>query len=223
VAHWAPAKNDTLEAIAREILHNYRRGRSIIAVDGIRGSGTAEFADALADALREHGTTRDGGPVEVVRASIEAFRHPPEQTDAEGVQSGAPSLPGGYDYEAFRRLLVDPFRSGGGTFVVAPGPAGGGTGSPERRIAAPDALLLVDGVFLHRSEVRGIWNFSLWIQVPRELADERAEGPGTATEAERRNRDRDLYWRDADPRSAATAIVDNTDEEHPRRVFADSC
>jgi len=32
-----------------------------------------------------------------------------------------------------------------------------------------------------------------------------------------------LYALEAKPRTAATAIVDNTDADHPRRRFADSC
>ena len=33
----------------------------------------------------------------------------------------------------------------------------------------------------------------------------------------------ELYQREAQPRTAASAIVDNTDYTHPRRRFADSC
>ena len=32
-----------------------------------------------------------------------------------------------------------------------------------------------------------------------------------------------LYQSDADPSEKASAIIDNTDPDHPRRVFADSC
>ena len=31
------------------------------------------------------------------------------------------------------------------------------------------------------------------------------------------------YTADAQPRTRASAIIDATDPEHPRRVFADSC
>ncbi|MEY2847488.1 MAG: hypothetical protein RI885_153 [Actinomycetota bacterium] len=53
MAQWRPAKRDTLEALAGEIIHNYARGGLLVAVDGGRAAATSTFADELAAVLSE--------------------------------------------------------------------------------------------------------------------------------------------------------------------------
>jgi uridine kinase len=77
--------------------------------------------------------------------------------------------------------------------------------------APRDATLIVDGIFLNRPELRALWNYSIWLDGPEEPATPRAAGAHA------------LYQAEADPRARASAIVDNSDPEHPLRTFADSC
>ena len=56
-----------------------------------------------------------------------------------------------------------------------------------------DALLLIDGVDLHDPSVAGLWNYLVW------LAPDRLH------------------------QQPASALVDVSDPDHPRRIFADSC
>ena len=77
---WAPAKIDTLDALAAEILQNNGRGRVIVAVDGVDGAGKTYFADALAEALRRAGHT-------VFRASIDGFHNTRALRYARGATS----------------------------------------------------------------------------------------------------------------------------------------
>jgi uridine kinase len=130
MTRWVPQKTDVLDALADEVLHNYGRGRALIAVDG---HSADTFADEFAAALAARGRT-------VERATL--------------------------------------------------------TGPVATTPDAPDVMLVVDGPSLLRPELRGRWNFSVWL---------------------------DGGERDSASRSAASAIVDNSDAEHPRRVFADSC
>ena len=66
-----------------------------------------------------------------------------------------------FDYSLFRRILIDPFRTAGSTgFVLA--------GFDEQRdqiihqpkwiTAGADALLVIDGLFLNRPDLAGLWN-----------------------------------------------------------------
>ena len=184
MAKWSPARANTLEALAREILHNYPRGRALVAVDGIDGSGSARFADDLAGAFHALGS-------HVVRASMDDFLRPASERNAREGVSARLIYRDGFDYEAFRRELAHPFRSGEPQVPEQPVPVG--------------AILLVDGVFLNRPELAGLWNYSIWLD----------SAPGlVANEA---------YEAEARPRAAAVAIIDNTDIEHPRRIFADAC
>jgi len=74
-----------------------------------------------------------------------------------------------------------------------------GTDIPPRDESNADSLLVASGDEVGALAVSGHWNYTVWL-------DDRND--------ERRNRD---------ARAAASALIDNTDAEHPRRVFADSC
>ncbi|WP_058623461.1 hypothetical protein [Microbacterium testaceum] len=86
--------------------------------------------------------------------------------------------------------------------VVAPFRAGEG-----------DAVLVVDGRFLHTLERRGLWNWSLWLESNPPIGAPRPELP----DADKR------YLATARPKAAASAIVENSDPAHPAQVFGDFC
>lgn len=211
--HWAPLKRDVLDSLADEFLHNYSRGRTVIAIDGIDGSGATEFADALAARVGRNGHG-------VFRASIDDFHRPRPERQARGDDSPDGRYRHAYDYDLFRRVLVEPFKLGGSTgFVTAAWDTQRDIPvEMEWKTGPKDATLVVDGLFLNRPELRGIWNWSIWLEVPRAVAATRAIDRVQHTPAAQ-----DLYWAEASPRTRANAIVDNTDVEHPRRIFADSC
>jgi uridine kinase len=202
-ARWAPQKKDVLAAIADEILHNYGRGRVVVAVDGVEPADTSVFADDLAGAIRLAGHT-------VFRSSIGGFQRPRAERQARGADSAEGMYRDAYDYATFQRVLVEPFRMGGSVgFVPAAFDAQRDAQVEPQWLTGPaDALLVVDGRFLNRPELRGLWNYSLWLEAPRDAS---FTGAGA------------LYWAEAKPRTTATAIVDVADADHPRRVFADSC
>jgi hypothetical protein len=70
---------------------------------------------------------------------------------------------------------------------------------PPRDESNSDAMLIASGDTVGALAVSGHWNYTVWLD------------------------DRNDARRDRDARAAATALIDNTDAEHPRRVFADSC
>lgn len=191
MTRWAPQLTDVLDALAAEILHNYGKGRAIVAVDGF--VGTSEFADHLADALKRAGHA-------AYRASIRHFHYP----RVLRYPAGSLALPATYDLDTLHRVLLDPFRDGGtGSFVLAAFDADRDMPiEPKWITAKPDAILIIDGEQLLGPELRGLWNYSIWVD----------GGPADAE-----------YVKKQKPSTRATAIVDNSDPERPRRVFADSC
>jgi len=200
MARWAPQRRDTIRALADELLQNYSHGRILVGIDGADGSGKTVFADDLATELRSRGH-------EAFRASMDDFQRPRALRYAQGRHSADGFYEDSFDYSAFRRVLLGPFRLAGSTgFQLrffdlkrdVPFDADWTTGPA-------DAFLIVDGLFLLRPELAGIWNFSVWLDAPTDgLGQER-------------------YQREVSPRTAASAIIDNTDHDHPRRIFADSC
>lgn len=189
-----------LRALADEILANYARGRTIIAIDGPLQSGKSAFADDLAAVYRERGHP-------VFRASLEFFHRTRAEQAAFGPDTAERYFRYGFDYSLLRRVLIDPFRLAGSTgFVTAAfDPSRDMRIQPKWLTGPADAALIIDGRFINRPELRGLWNWSAYLEAPvLDAADE-------------------LYQRDDDPRAFATAVIDNTDPFRPRRVFIDSC
>jgi len=95
-----------LRDLRDEISHNYGVGRTIVAVDGIGGSGTAEFADGLAEVFREQGRA-------AFRASIDDFHRPRTERYRRGDSDPHGFYEDSFDYSLFRRVLIEPYRLGG--------------------------------------------------------------------------------------------------------------
>jgi uridine kinase len=201
MAKWVPAKRDVLSALAEEILHNYGHGRAIAAVDGLDDAVTAAFADDLAGALHLKGHT-------VFRASLRDFHRPRKERSSSDIGKPEEFYNDSFDFSVLQRVLVDPFRMGGSTgFVTAAFDYDRDIKINQKWVTGPaDAVLIIDGVFLNRPELRGLWNYSLWLTI----------APDTTPGA-------DFYLAQNEPSSLASAIINNEDADHPRRVYADSC
>lgn len=221
MARWSPSRRAVLEALAGELLHNYGRGRTIVAVDGPTASGKSTFADDLAEALRKRGH-------DVFRASIDDFLRPRADRYAQGRDSARGRYEDAYDYSVFRRVLIEPFGMNGSTgFVTAAWDEHRDRQIEPKWLSGPvDAMLIVDGSYLNRPELRGLWNASIWLDADAAVRAERMRvrdgiEPGT-DRAERYLGAQKLYEK-TKPRDAATIIIDNTDPASPRRIFTDSC
>jgi uridine kinase len=213
------SRKTVITALANEILHNYGEGRVIVAVDGMDGAGKTEFANALAAQLAI-------GHRAVFRASIDDFHQPRARRYARGRESAEGFYRDSFDYPTFKRMLTEPFRTGwiGSFNLKAFDLKRDLPFQPVWSSGPKDAILVVDGIFLNRPELRGIWNYSIWLDVDREVAEARMlERDGRSPNPERYRGGQKLYLEEAKPREAATAIVDNSDFEHPKRIFADAC
>jgi uridine kinase len=213
------SKSELIVGLADEILHNYGKGRAIVAVDGLDGAGKTRFADALAARLGI-------GHRAVFRASIDDFHWPRARRYARGRDSAEGFYRDSYDYETFKRVLIEPFRTGWiGSFVLRGFDLKRDVPfEPVWSSGPKDAILVVDGIFLNRPELKGLWNYSIWLEAEPEVATARMLArDGVEINPERYSGGQDLYLAEAKPREAATAIIDNNDYDHPKRIFADSC
>jgi uridine kinase len=213
------SRSELVASLAEEILHNYGKGRAIVAVDGLDGAGKTVFADALAAQLGI-------GNRAVFRASIDDFHNSRAVRYARGKNSPEGFYLDSYDYETFKRVLVEPFRTGWiGSFVLKAFDLKRDTPFEPKWSSGPaDALLVVDGIFLNRPQLKGLWNYSIWLEADETVAAARMlERDGDSTNVERYAGGQALYLAEASPRTTATAIIDNNDFDHPRRIFADSC
>jgi uridine kinase len=187
-----------LRGLSDEILRQYGRGRMIVAVDGPLQSGKTAFADDLADVLQEKGHR-------VFRASMERFHRSRAAQDEFGDDTAARYHRFGFDESALRRVLVEPFRMGGSTAFVTGvfDPARDAWVAPKWLTGPADAILVLDGRFVLRERLAELWDYRI-------VLDGEPEDPA----------DR-LAYAERDPRSIASAIVDNRDPEHPVRRTLD--
>ena len=141
-----------------EVRHNNGGGRIILAVDGLDGSGKTTFADGFAEVFAEIGAA-------VFRASIDDFHRPRALRYERGRDDPDGFYLDSYDYATFRRVLIDPFLDGAQTsgatgFQLAAFDVRRDAPVEARWVTGPaDAVLIVDGIFLHRPELRGLWNW----------------------------------------------------------------
>lgn len=146
----APAKSETPDVVgdlANIILHLYPRGRIIVAVDGAEATVTRGFADALATAARANGRPVD-------RQSMDKLLELSGATNEAAAGADGSLYDQPVDYGRFRTETLAGFRRG--DFDPAAGAAADAGGA--------DAVLIVDGRFLLRPDLRGSWNYRVWLE-----------------------------------------------------------
>lgn len=161
-------RTSTVAAVADRVLSLRLAHPVRVAVDGRTASGKTTFADELACAI-------SGGGKSVIRASADGFHQPAAVRHRQGRLS-----PDGYyedarDFNAIRKLLLEPLGPDGDrsyatqTFdVERDEPV-----EPEVHQAEEDAVLIVDGTFLQRPELRSAWDFVIFLDVSEDEAHRR--------------------------------------------------
>ena len=192
-------------------------GRPVrVGVDGVDGAGKTWFADALGDALRAEGH-------HVVRVSVDDFHRPARERYRRGRDSAQGFFLDSYDYAALRREVLDPLGPGGDLryrTAVFDHRSDEPVDAPQRT-APPDAVLVVDGIFLHRDELQHHWDVSVFLDVPfaetyRRMAVRDGCPPDPHDARNRRYLDgQRLYLSACRPAQRATLVVDNTDPAAP--------
>ncbi|WP_282360715.1 uridine kinase [Arthrobacter sp. AL05] len=191
-----------------------------MAVDGVDGSGKTSFAANLAFEIQNR-------PVIVIHS--DDFLNPSPVRHAKGCTSPEGFWKDTYNYAALQDQLLAPL-----------GPKGDGWYSPASYdsatdrmkqaefVRAPlDALVVVEGMFLHRDEVTSYWDASVFLDVPFTVTAARmAVRNGSNPDPEHPTMRRyiggqRLYFDAARPWERATIVVDNSDFTSPRTIRPD--
>jgi uridine kinase len=86
--------------------------------------------------------------------------------------------------------------------------------------ASEKAVLLVDGVFLLRPELRQYWDFSIFLDVTFDVATQRmATRDGIPSDNRRYVDGQRLYLNECRPQSLARVVIDNNDIANPVLFF----
>lgn len=207
-----------MELVAAELQQLLPPTRAIVAIDGPDGSGKSTFAERLGHHL---------GPRPVIIVHLDDFLNTAIVRHARGRFSPEGFWLDSYDYTAFCSSVLEPLDGNGDTwfrpacydreadaFVVA-----------DPVLAPAHAVIMVEGLFLHREELAHRWTASVFLDVPfEETARRMAARDGTHADPlhssmRRYVEGQRLYYAAARPWERASLVVDNSGPE-PRMISA---
>jgi uridine kinase len=217
----ASASRREVLAQLSELILAVRRPHPVrVAIDGPDTAGKTTLADELAPVIRASGRS-------AIRASVDDFHRPRSERHRRGADSALGYFEDAFDYHALRSCLLAPLGPGG-DLRYRPAVFDFRT---DTRLAGPslvapvDAVLLVDGVFLLRSDLRDAWDVRIFVwvefdEILRRAARRDTDLFGSAAAVERRYRTRylpgqELYLSTERPQLAADVVVDNNDPSRP--------
>ena len=155
----SPARDAVLEAVARRSTQCGDPTRcSLVAIDGIDGAGKSTFADELARVLRADG-------VAVIRSTTDSFHNPRSVRWTRGKASPDGFYLDSHDLATLRRVLLEPLSATPPQPYRAAAfdePSDSPVVATEERADA-GSVLLFDGLFLQRPELRRYWDLVVWL------------------------------------------------------------
>lgn len=184
---------------------------TIVAIDGVDGSGKTTFAHRLAEVY-----VQCGWPVHVVH--MDDYLNPRAVRYRLGRESAEGYVADTYDLAAFRQHVLQPLRDSDDRAIllrwfdhrqdarvhVDP------VGVPD------DAVVIVEGMFLHRDDLAGVWDVSIFLDVAFQVSVGRmATRDGSSPDPEHPTNRRyvegqRLYLDSCEPRDRATHVIDNS-------------
>lgn len=192
-----------------------------VAIDGVTAAGKTTFADELAAEVAARGRPS-------IRISMDGYHQPRARRHRRGRYSAQGYYEDAYDFSSLRERVLVPL-----------GPAGDRRYCPaiidlasdealghQTSVAAPNAVLIVDGTFLLRPELIHHWDQCVFLNTPFAEALARGlsrdgESLGGAAAArtlyERRYHAAcRLYLETLKPAERASIVVNNDDVDKPR-------
>ncbi len=210
-----------MKSLAERVLDNVGPGRRLVAIDGVDGSGKTSFAANLIAEINER-------PVIIIH--VDNFLNPASIRHARGRSSPKGFWEDTYDYHSLIDHVLEPLKANGN-----------GQYSPasydvqmdkfrlaDKALAPSNALIIVEGMFLHRDELVSHWDCSMFLDVPFiETAARMAVRNGSNPDPEHPTMNRYVggqrqYFEAAKPWERATFIIDNTDYLSPKLIDAGS-
>jgi uridine kinase len=190
-----------------------RRGRpALVAVDGVDGSGKTTFAHGLAEAYES-----TGRPVHVVH--LDDYLNPRAVRYRLGRGSPEGYLADTYDLDALRTHVLQPLRSRGGGRTIQVRWFDHRADAPvhvDPAAVSDDAVVIVEGMFLHRDDLAKQWDVSVFLDVPfRTSVARMARRDGSDPDPEHPSNHRyvqgqRLYLATCQPHQRATWVIDNS-------------
>jgi uridine kinase len=212
----SPARSRLLDEIATQLPESVDGACVLVGVDGPDGSGKTIFADELASVVGAHDRP-------VLRISLDDFHNPREIRHRRGRDSPVGFWLDSYNYPRFIADVLDPLSPTGDRRYrpIAHNLQTDAVLDPPWRSAPERAVVIIDGLFLHRDGLADRWAFSIFLDVAFHVAVARmAARDGTVPDPDhpsmRRYVDAQrIYFSECSPKARATVVVDNADVTEP--------
>lgn len=187
-----------------------------VAIDGVDGAGKTVFGDELSYLLQPFGR-------QVIRASVDSFHNPRHIRYKRGASSPEGFFRDSYNYKALITYLLRPLSPDGSRrfHKSAFDHRTNAAVVSDEEYAEPSAILIFDGIFLHRPELQAFWDFSIFIDVDFTISIPRGaqRGEGSpdplALSNQRYVQGQKIYLSECNPKVHASVVVNNEDLEKP--------
>jgi len=225
-----PERDAVLDVVADQVC-THTQDRVLVGIDGRSGAGKSTFGDELASTLRERGRV-------VIRSTTDSFHRPRNARLNRGAASAEGYFLDSHQLDRIVDELLIPFRHGADEVLFAAFDEPTDTPLQEVIDVTQHAILVHDGLFLHRPEFATMWDVSVYLDADERrdaewlkflLDDLPAGSTERAAELDRRlgaarwpryRQGRSSYVDDVAPLRRATVAVDNNDLTHPRVLDA---
>lgn len=216
-------RSQFLFQLTKRILRIERSHPTRVAIDGIDAAGKTILADELAPLLAARHRP-------VVRASMDGFHYPRAFRHRQGADSPVGYFEDSFNLAAVIHCLLKPLGPGGNRVVrtaVFDHLTDSPLDTPPAQVSN-SAILLFDGVFLMRPELRDYWDFTVFLDV--RFAESLARAMtrdktllGTVVGIKQRYEQRyipgqRLYLQTCRPKRLADVVVNNNNPLKPKFV-----
>jgi uridine kinase len=213
-----------IEEIANLILEVKRYSPLRVGIDGIDAAGKTFLTNALAAELTENGAA-------VMRASIDGFHNPRQIRYQRGSTSPEGYYYDSFNYELLKASLLEPLEPTGSRLcrLKAFDFKTDSEIHADEFQATDESILVFEGAFLFRPELRRYWDLKIFIEIDFETSLKRALERdlylfGEQQEIIKRYQERyipgqKIYLESEKPQFLADLVIDNNDFTRPRIIF----
>lgn len=193
----------------------------IIAVDGIDASGKSCFAKKLYETIEaQHKHT--------ILSSIDHFHNPRIERYKKGVDSPIGFYQDSFNLQMLKEKLLNPFKTGETMVTLKAFDCDLDAPTQTDPVTVfDDSILIFEGVFVQRAELRNYWDLTIFLDITFETALKRnidrqvdKDRIGSKEEIISRYQTRyqpgqQLYFDEAKPKENSDILIDNNDFNQP--------
>lgn len=210
-------RKELINKIADEIATIKKTNPLLVAIDGKDAAGKTILATELSEELRKRGK-------KVIESSVDYFHNPREVRYRRGRDNPDGYYRDSFNIDALKKHLLDPLKRGNLQYRTRffDYQTDSFTESPHM-IAKSDSILVFDGIFSLRPELRPYWDYSVYLNISEDesLCRGVKRDPGDSREVKRMylvryNPGQRIYHTECGPMEYASIIVDNNDPNNPK-------